>query len=88
MMSEKSLAEQTIDELFHNKKKTKRELIRNSVVLFLIVLISIFVTSEKGFSVFTFLPVFCSYSILSSYVRLNKIKSEIESRILHLKIRR
>ncbi|MCY0977402.1 hypothetical protein PGH12_00200 [Chryseobacterium wangxinyae] len=84
-MREKTLREQSIDELYYNEHKTKNDFIKNSVLMIFIIAISIFVTAEKGFGIFTFLPLFCCYSILLCYVRLKNIREEIKSRLLHLK---
>ncbi len=85
IMKEKPLKQQSIDELYQNEQNTTKDFTRNSVILIIIIAISIFVTAEKGFGLITFLPVFSSYSILSSYFRLKNIRDEIKSRLIHLK---
>jgi len=84
-MTEKPLSHQTIDELYQNENKAKKSFIYNIILFLFIVVISIFVTAEKGFGFYTFFPIFFSYSIVSSHFRLKKIREEIKSRILHLR---
>jgi len=87
IMKEKPLNLQSIDELYQNEQNTTKELTRNSIVMMVIIAISIFVTSENGVGLFTIFPVFCSYPILSSYIRLKNIREEIRSRLINLKNR-
>jgi len=84
-MTEKPLSHQTIDELYQNEDKERKNFIYQIVIILFIIGISIFVTSEKGFGFYTFFPILFSYSLLSSYTRLKNIRDEIKSRIIHLK---
>ena len=84
-MDGKPLKQQSIDELYYNLTETKKELIKNVAVTVIFIVMSFYITSEKGVGFFTFLPAIAIYFLVSSCLKLKNIRDEIRSRLLHLR---
>jgi len=75
-----SLATYTKQELLNKLKKQRRMLIIQSIVLFLMVVFSVFSFIEKGLSFQTFLPLFFAPMLFVMIFEIKKIKKEVTLR--------
>lgn len=85
-MQKKILSDQSLEELQITKKKTQTLLIIFIIILCILTVASIYLTLEKGVTIFTFLPICFLPVLIFSLINMKNVKNEIKTRERHISL--